>query len=98
MAPRRSLRVLAVLARRVATPFDDLPESDDAGRTKPDVALGDDTGAPRRLLEPGMLPSENGGGPPDVWAERVRRGAPWLLEELSRGRTRPEVAVATDSA
>jgi hypothetical protein len=90
--------VLAVLARRVARLFDDVAETDDSVRTRANAAAEEDNGAPRRLLEPGTLPSESDAGPPAVWAERVRRSAPWLLDELSRGRARPGGAVPEDSA
>src|SRR3569833_1249804 len=97
MARHRSLRALAVLARRVAELLEDAPEGGDADRMR-EAAPGESTDAPRRLLEPGMLTSENNGGPPAAWAERVRRSAPWLLEELSRGRARPAAGAPEDVA
>jgi hypothetical protein len=98
MARRRSLMMLAVLARRVAKLLDDVDETDDSVRTRANGATEEDIGAPRRLLEPGTLPGEGDAGPPAVWAERVRRSAPWLLDELSGGRARSGAAAPADSA
>src|SRR3569623_895220 len=98
MARHRSLRALAVLARRVAELLEDPPEGGDADRVRDVAPAGESTDVPRRLLEPGMLSSEKDGGPPAAWVERVRRGAPWRREELSRGRARPAAGAPEDVA
>jgi len=68
---------LARWAERTVALLDEVDDAHEADDAPPNRAVPD-----RALLGPDAPLPVSADGPPADWIERVRRGAPWLLEEL----------------